>query len=161
MYIYMYIHIVLSAMMVLLQPGYSRHRRRIKTEEKAQVVAAVWGKELIKFLASYFAAGCFDERDEFILFFLLSRCNSSYSSYRPGTIHPILQIVLVQNSKHGKEMSRFCPPPSSNDDLCLLLCLYPSVWVLNLNISYPASRLICMLLQNVLYFLRHPVPFFK
>ena len=28
------------------------HRRRIKTEEKAKVVAAVWGTELIQFLAA-------------------------------------------------------------------------------------------------------------
>ena len=28
------------------------HRRRIKTEEKAKVVAAVWGTDLIKFLAT-------------------------------------------------------------------------------------------------------------
>ena len=30
------------------------------------------------------------------LFFVSSWCNSSYSSYRPGAIHPIFQIVLVQ-----------------------------------------------------------------
>ena len=29
-----------------------RHRRRIKTEEKAKVVDAVWGTELIQFLAA-------------------------------------------------------------------------------------------------------------
>ena len=29
----------------------SAHRRRITTEEKAKVVAAVWGTELIRFLA--------------------------------------------------------------------------------------------------------------
>ena len=28
------------------------HRRRIKTEEKAKVVAAAWGAELIEFLAA-------------------------------------------------------------------------------------------------------------
>ena len=31
--------------------GYT-HRRRIKTEEKAKVVAAVWGTELIQFFAT-------------------------------------------------------------------------------------------------------------
>ena len=30
----------------------SAHRRRIYTEEKAKVVAAVWGTELIQFLAT-------------------------------------------------------------------------------------------------------------
>ena len=33
------------------------HRRRIYTEEKAKVVATVWGTEHIQFLASYFAPG--------------------------------------------------------------------------------------------------------
>ena len=28
------------------------HRRKIKTEEKAKVIAAVWGKEMIQFLAA-------------------------------------------------------------------------------------------------------------
>ena len=31
---------------------WSRHRRRIKTEEKAKVVASVWGKEFIEFFAA-------------------------------------------------------------------------------------------------------------
>ena len=31
---------------------YPVHRRRIKTEENAKVVAAVWGKEFIQFLAA-------------------------------------------------------------------------------------------------------------
>ena len=29
-----------------------KHRRRIKTEEKAKVVASVWGEEFIQFLAA-------------------------------------------------------------------------------------------------------------
>ena len=36
------------------------HRRRIKTEEKAKVVSAVWGMELIQFLA---ALGIFHQDD--------------------------------------------------------------------------------------------------
>ena len=39
------------------------HRRRINTEEKANIPAAVWGKELIQFLA---APGRFKEQDEFL-----------------------------------------------------------------------------------------------
>ena len=35
--------------------------RRIKTEEKAKVVAAVWGTEFIQFLPSYFAVERFEE----------------------------------------------------------------------------------------------------
>ena len=46
--------------------------------------------------ASYFAPGWFKDRGEFILFFISSRYNSSYSSYRPGAINPILHIVLVK-----------------------------------------------------------------
>ena len=40
--------------------------------------------------ASYVAPGPggFEERDALILFFILSWCNSSYSSFRPGAIHP-------------------------------------------------------------------------
>ena len=59
------------------------HRRRIYTEEKAKVVAFVWGEEFIYFLAalycSYFAlddwnyrmncTGKLKQKDEFILFF--------------------------------------------------------------------------------------------
>ena len=43
-----------------LEVEHSMHRKRINTEEKAKVVAAVWGTELIRFLAmhaSYFALG--------------------------------------------------------------------------------------------------------
>ena len=42
----------------------NQHRRRIKTEEEAKVFAAVWGTELIKFLAklsTYFPPGLFEE----------------------------------------------------------------------------------------------------
>ena len=43
------------------------------------VVTAVWGTELIKFLAT-----------------LAILHKGDYSSYRPGAIHPILHIVLAQ-----------------------------------------------------------------
>ena len=41
-------------------------RSRIKTEEKAKVIAAVWGKELIQFLAALaiFHQDDFEEKDE-------------------------------------------------------------------------------------------------
>ena len=45
--------------------------------------------------------------DEFVLFFILSLCNSSYSSYRPSAIHPVLQIVLLQNSVAIKLIEHF------------------------------------------------------
>ena len=78
--------------------------------------------------ASYRAPGWFEERDEFILFFMSSRCNSSYSSYWKGAIYPILQIVLMHNSLRSKEINWFCPPNSS-DDFCLFFCFYPSSMV--------------------------------
>ena len=65
------------------------HRRRVQTEEKAKVVAAVWRTELIQFLAALAIVHPDD---------LKKGMNSSYSSYSPGAIHPILQIVLVQIS---------------------------------------------------------------
>ena len=62
---------------------------RLQKEEKAKVVAAVWGMELIQFLAPLAIL----HQDD-----LKKGMNSSYSSYRPGAIHPILQIILIQNS---------------------------------------------------------------
>ena len=53
------------------------HRRRIKTEEKAKVVADVWDAEFIQFFAVL----------AIILFFKSSWCNVSYSSN-----------VILQNS---------------------------------------------------------------
>ena len=63
------------------------HRRRAKTEVK--VVAAVWGTDLIGFLARLAILNLYD---------LKKGMNLSYSLYRPGSIHPFLQILLVQNS---------------------------------------------------------------
>ena len=63
------------------------HRRLIKTEEKVKVVVTVWGTELIKFLATLAILHQGDFK---------KGMNSSYSSYRPGAIHPILHIVLAQ-----------------------------------------------------------------
>ena len=55
------------------------YRRRIKTEEKAKHVAAVWGTALIQFLA---ALDILHQCD------LKKWMNSSFSSYSPGAIHP-------------------------------------------------------------------------
>ena len=41
-----------AASLLLFCPMTRPHRRRIKTEEKAKVVAAAWGAELIQFLAA-------------------------------------------------------------------------------------------------------------
>ena len=59
------------------------HRRKIYTEEKAKVVAAIWGTEC----ASYFALGRFEEQDE-----LHQDCLKEIMNH---LIHP---IVLGQNS---------------------------------------------------------------
>ena len=72
---------------------YSPHRTRIRTEEKAKVVTAIWGTELIKFIA---ALAILHQDD------LKMGMNSSYSSFCPSAIHSILQIVLVQNSYRGR-----------------------------------------------------------
>ena len=67
---------------------YFEHRRRIQTEETAKAVSAVWGTEVIQFLAelAIFHQENFEQQDELILFFTV---------YHPGSIHPNLQIVLA------------------------------------------------------------------
>ena len=65
----------------------STHIVRIQAEEKAKVVAVVWGTELIEFLA---ALAILHQDD------MKKGMNSSYSSYHPGAIHPVLHIFLVQ-----------------------------------------------------------------
>ena len=52
---------------------------------KVKVVVTVWGTELIQFLA---VIAIFHQDD------LKKGMNSSYSSYRPGAIHPIRLIIL-------------------------------------------------------------------
>ena len=77
------------------------HRRRIKTEEKAKVVAAVWGHELIQFLAAIdiFHHYEFEEKD-------------------------VLQKTFVQIILTAKWL--VWHSNKNSDDLCLLFCLYPS-----------------------------------
>ena len=53
------------------------------------VVVVVWGTELIQFIA---ALAMLHQDD------LKKGMSSSYSSYRPGAIHPIVQFVLVQHT---------------------------------------------------------------
>ena len=62
------------------------HRRRIYTEEKAKVVAAVLGIEFIQLIAALAILHQDDLK------------NSSFSSYNPGSIHQFLHIILVHNS---------------------------------------------------------------
>ena len=75
-------------------------RKRINTEEKAKVVAAVWGGGRIYSIpcrARYFAQDDFEEKDEFILFF----------SDHPGAIHPIQYPIQNRPRLNG------CIYPSS------------------------------------------------
>ena len=51
------------------------------------------------------------------------RMNFTRMIWRKGWSHPILQIVLVENSQRGKELKTFCPL-NSIDDLCLVFCIY-------------------------------------
>ena len=57
------------------------HRRRIYTEGKAKVIAAIWVTEFIQFLVALaiLHKDDFEEQDKFILFL-----KSSYSSIRPS-----------------------------------------------------------------------------
>ena len=82
------------------------HRRRIYTEEKICT-----------------------------LFFNSSWCKSAYSSTCPGANQLILQLVLVQNSRHGKELKQVCPPRTS-EDLCILFCINHSSKLLTLGLSF-------------------------
>ena len=60
------------------------HRRRIYTEGKAKVIAAIWVTEFIQFLVALaILPGAI----------LKIMMNSSFFSNRPGAIHPILKIV--------------------------------------------------------------------
>ena len=70
---------------------------------------------------------------EFIQLLLKNRMALSFSSNHPGANHPILQIVLVQNSQRGKKMNKLCSRNSS-DDLCFFFCIYIS--------SYGSSELL-------------------
>ena len=69
-----------------LQMGW-RHRRMIKIEEKAKVVAAVRGTELSQ---SNAALAILIQDD------LKKGMNSSYASYGSRAIHPVLQISLAK-----------------------------------------------------------------
>ena len=88
-----------------------KQRRRIYTVEKTKVVAAVWGTELLQYLAALDIL----QQDDW-----KNSMKSLYSFYYPGANHSILLIVLVQNSYRGKELKQFYSP-SSRDDLSAVL----------------------------------------
>ena len=86
-----------------IEEGFA-HRRRIKTEEKAKVVTAVWGTELIQIYcrASYFAQGLFEQRDHFILFFISLWCISPYSLYKD---HIFWRFIFQDERHHNGPIS--------------------------------------------------------
>ena len=67
-------------------------RRRIYAEDKAKVVADIWGPEFIQFLAAALTILNMHQDD------LKNRMNSSSFSFHPGAINCSLNIILVQNS---------------------------------------------------------------
>ena len=87
------------------------YRRRIYTEEKAKVVGAVWGTEFIQLLAVLY-------QDD-----MKKRINFTRMIWSKGWIHPILQIVLVQNSYPARNWI------NCSHDLFLLFWINPSSMV--------------------------------
>ena len=115
----------------------SQHRRRIKTEEKAKVVAVGWG-DVLECRTNHLAARMYGTkvfgRTSIFVGLLFGIVWTRWSSIFPK--HPFLQvavilfilfiqIILVENGKWAWNWINFVPPNSS-DDLCLLFCLYPS-----------------------------------
>ena len=98
-------------------------------KNRAKVVAALWGTEFIKFLAGlailhhddmkewiWTAPGCYEEKDEFLLFFKLSWCKVANAT--GNLINSVLQttpttfafssvyIILLMNGKKKRENTR-------------------------------------------------------
>ena len=121
------------------------HRRWVNTEEKANVVAAVWGEQnLFNSLPHQLFCLLDDLKNRMYLSFSFrsSWCNSSYSSNRP-----------LQQNQHGKELNKFCPPKRS-DDICLFFCLYPSSMVSSPSLPFAANSItIPVLIQSQYIFI--------
>ena len=126
---------------------HNAHRRRIKTEEKAKVIAAAWRAELIQFLAAlatYSAIGRYEQQDDLHQDHMKSRMNSSLSSNHPGA---------KQLTRQGILLIQFCPPNTSHV-FCLLFCLYsvmpiPHKCVQEIFIIFYMSHITAQMLSNV------------
>ena len=91
------------------------HRLRVNTEKKAKVVAAAWGAEFIKFLATLPYTVAILHQDD-----LRKRMNRITATWWWNECFEIMDVhpkTLVQHSS---------TPPNRNDDLCLLFCINPS-----------------------------------
>ena len=89
----------------------------MELEDKAKVVAYVWGTKCVQFLAALdiLPRTIINKRMNSSFSFKSSWYISSYSSNRP----------TAKQLYRGKELDKFCPANSS-DDLCLLFCIYPA-----------------------------------
>ena len=113
--------------------GRGYHRRRIKTEQKAKVVAVGWGD--ILYLNAVLAArmiwttvsGWTSILVGWWFGMVCSNDHLFFSNHQFWySINPFLQIILVENSCCGKELNQF-HQLDSNDDLL------SSVFILLLN----------------------------
>ena len=88
----------------------------MELEDKAKVVASVWGAEFVQFPAALAVLPRSIWK---------KRLNSAGLFGKKLLNQPCLSKLLRQNSKRGKELNKFCPP-NRRDDLCLAFCFNPS-----------------------------------
>ena len=115
------------------------HRRRIKTKEKAKVVASVWGEEFIKFLAApaflhwtIWIIGCQDdlkEKDEIILLFKIvigktaSATKKLINSSHPQTEATTFAFFCLYPSSMGTDnCSLWAHPNTVKSDILWRVC---------------------------------------
>ena len=109
------VHALLQTSLVWL--GYpdhyigKKHRRRINTEEKAKVVAAVWGTEFIQFLAAQavLPRAILKNRKNSPFSFKSSWCNSFYSSNRHRGKQLARQGITVNKISSPRQERRLLP----------------------------------------------------
>ena len=100
--------------------------------------------------ASYVAPGPggFEERDALILFFILSWCNSSYSSFRPSAIHPnSSNRPCFKKVSGAKKLIDSAPPPKIQRRplTSLLYSMNPSSMVWDDQLFMHGSRAVAIL----------------
>ena len=115
--------------------------QRIKTEEKAMVVASVWGEEFIQFLASLaiLPRTICKNRLNSTFSFKSSWCNSPYYSNRP----------IGKTASAARNLINSSLLPNRIDDLCLNFCLYPSSMPSSCSVLIERISLLCKLKGNI------------